>query len=308
MSAVPATERARGRWRAGRAQVGGGVELAYEEQGEGPAMLLVMGIGAQGIFWDDRLCARLVERGFRVIRFDNRDVGASSCLDHLPAPKSWPLLVRRVAGLPIDAPYDLSDMARDLVGLLDHLGIAKAHVVGVSMGGMIGQHLAIEHPTRIASLTSIMSSPGSRRWALTTRPAALRALLGRRPRTADETAEHLVRVFRTLGGSRFDPDDEALRTLGRAAFERGQSPRGFLRQLGAILKSGDRTRALASVRVPTTVIHGSEDPLIPVGAGRATARAIPGARLHVIQGMGHHLPPSVWDRIVPTIVATAARA
>ncbi|MCL4227403.1 MAG: alpha/beta fold hydrolase [Myxococcales bacterium] len=296
------------RWTTGRARVGGEVELTYDETGDGRPLVLVMGIGAQRIFWDERLCARLAARGHRVIRFDHRDIGESTRLDHLPVPRPWPTLGRRMAGLPVAAPYTLSDMARDVVGLCDHLGVARAHVVGCSMGGMVAQHLAIEHPDRVASLTSIMSSPGGRRHMLGGKPAALRALLSPAPRTADEAAEHAVRVFRTIGGSRYEVDGEALRALGRQAFARGGSPRGFLRHLAAICASGNRTRSLAGVRVPTLVVHGEEDPLIPVAAGRATARAIPGARLHVVPGMGHHMPPGVWDELVDAIAATAARA
>jgi len=305
MNAVPASHAG---WRSGRARVGARVELAYDEIGEGAPLLLIMGIGAQRVLWDDRLCLRLAERGYRVIRFDHRDTGESSRLDHLPVPRPLPTLVRRTAGLAIDAPYDLSDMARDVIGLCDQLGVERAHVVGCSMGGMIAQHLAIEHPTRVASLTSIMSAPGARRWFLLTRPRALRALLARPPRDLEEGMEHIVRMFRALGGDHYDIDPERLRLVARLSYERGHSPRGFLRQLAAICASGDRTAALARVRAPAAVIHGKDDPLISVAAGRATARAIPGSRLHVIPGMGHHLPPALWDQVIGVIAATTARA
>jgi pimeloyl-ACP methyl ester carboxylesterase len=295
-------------WRPGRVQVSPGLELAYEQLGEGRPLVLIMGLGAQRVLWDDRFCARLAERGFRVVRFDHRDIGDSTRLDHLPVPRPWPVLARRMAGLPIDAPYDLSDMARDVVALCDHLGLDRAHFVGASMGGMIAQHLAIEHPRRVASLTSIMSTPGARRWSLATRPAALRALLLPRPRSAEQAADHIVHVFRVIGGSRYPVDEEHLRALGHLLYERGFSPRGFLRHLAAICASGDRTRALAAVRVPTAVIHGSDDPLVPVLAGRATARAIQGARLMVIPGMGHHLPSGVWDMVIDLVTATTARS
>lgn len=286
----------------------GEVELAYDLFAGGPKpLMLVMGIGAQRIFWDDRLCARLADAGFTVARFDHRDIGESTRLDHLPVPRPTRTMARHLVGLPVGAPYTLSDMAADVVGLCDHLGWDRAHVVGTSMGGMIGQHLAIEHPARVASLTSIMSTPGARRFALQTRPSALGALLAPSPRTADASAEYAVRLFKTIGGPGFDADEDALRRLGRLAFERKPSPRGFCRHFAALCASGNRTARLASVRAPTLVFHGSHDPLIPVSAGRATARAIPGARLQVVDGMGHHIPPGVWDLLVPAIVANAAR-
>lgn len=306
MTAVAAPDTA-SPWRSGRARVADGVELAYDEQGSGPAMLLIMGIGAQRVFWDDRLCARLVERGFRVIRYDARDIGESSRLDHLAAPPPLPTLGRRIAGLPIDAPYTLSDMARDATQLLTHLGIDRAHVVGVSMGGMVAQHLALEFPERVLSMCSIMSAPGARRFFFLTRPFALKTLLTPIPRDVEAAAEHVATLFTRIGGPAFPADADALRAVGRIAFTRGASPRGFMRHLAAICASGDRTKRLRAVKVPTLILHGEDDPLISVAAGRATARAIPGARLHVIPGMGHHMPPGTWDVIVPALAANAAR-
>lgn len=304
---APAAAAPAGAWRSGRARVADGVELAYDDQGRGPAMLLIMGIGAQRVFWDDRLCARLVERGFRVIRYDARDIGESSRLDHLGAPRPLETLGRRVAGLRVDAPYTLSDMANDAAQLLTHLGVERAHVAGVSMGGMVAQHLALEHPDRVLSLASIMSTPGARRYFFLTRPQALRTLLTPIPRDVDAAAEHVVKLFTAIGGPAFPADADALRAIGRVAYARGASPRGFLRHLAAICASGDRTARLRAVRVPTLVLHGADDPLIVAAAGRATARAIPGARLHVVPGMGHHLPPGTWDTIVPALAANAAR-
>ena len=242
------------------------------------------------------------------IRFDHRDIGQSSRLNHLPVPPLRETMLRRLAGLRVDAPYTLSDMARDAIALLDHLRLDKAHVVGCSMGGMIVQHLAIEHPTRVASMTSIMSSPGSRRFLITTRPRALKTLFSPPPKTADAAAERAVEVFTALGGSSYAVDADAMRGLGRLAFERGSNPRGFLRHFAAICASGNRTKALGRVRAPTLVFHGAEDPLIPLAAGRATAKAIPGARLHVVPGMGHHMPPGVWDEMVSAIMSNIARA
>ena len=294
--------------RTGRARIGE-LELAYDIFDGGPRrMVLIMGIGAQRVFWDDALCNRLADRGYAVARFDHRDIGESTRLDHLPAPKPGPTMLRGLIGLPVAAPYTLSDMARDVIGLCDHLGWDRVHVVGASMGGMIAQHLGFEHGARLASLTSIMSTTGARRYAVQARPAAMRALLGKPPRTADESAEYAVRLFRAIGGPGFAPDDEALRRNGRLAFERKPSPRGFCRHFAAIAASGDRTARLAAIRTPALVFHGAADPLIPVAGGRATARAIPGARLEVVEGMGHHMPPGVWDRLVGAIADNAARA
>lgn len=299
--------------RTGRARVGThgarDLELAYDVFDGGPRRLvLIMGIGAQRVFWDERLCARLADRGFAVVRFDHRDLGESSRLDDLPAPRPGRVMARALLGLSVPAPYTLSAMAGDVIGLCDHLGWDRVHVVGVSMGGMIAQHLGFEHGHRLASLTSVMSTTGARRYAVMAKPAAMRALLGKPQRTADEAGEHAVRLFTALGGPRFPADSEALRTNARVAFERGPSPRGFCRHFAAIGASGDRTARLAAVKVPTLVVHGSHDPLIPAAAGRATARAIAGARLHVIDGMGHHLPPGSWDELGDAIDANAARA
>lgn len=291
-----------------RAKVGQ-VELEYEVRGEGEPLVLVMGIGAQMIFWDDALIDRFVEAGFRTIRFDHRDIGLSSRLDHLPVPRPLRVIGRRMLGLRVDAPYTLSDMARDVVGLMDHLAIDRAHVVGVSMGGMVVQHLAIEHPSRVRTMTSIMSTTGAIGLKYTS-PRALKALLGPRPRSADEAAENIVKTFRVIGATASgDPAEEArLRAIGRQAFERGISPRGFLRHLAAIAASGDRTKRLGGVRTPTLVIHGATDPLIKPAAGRATAAAIPGARYLEIPDMAHHMPRARWPEITGAIVEHAKRA
>lgn len=295
-----------------RARVGD-VELEYEVIGEGDPIVLIMGIGSQMIFWDDGLIERFVAAGHRVIRFDHRDIGLSSRLDHLPVPPPAPTMMRALMGLPVPAPYTLSHMAADVVGLLDHLAIERAHVVGISMGGMVAQHLAIEHPARIRSLTSIMSTTGARPIlpSYLPYPSALRALFGPRPRTADEAAEQIARTFRVIGGvgGRFDPADEArVRDAGRRAFERGLSPRGFLRHFAAIAASGDRTVRLRGVSTPSLVIHGRHDPLIRLAAGRATARAIPGARFLEIADMAHFIPRARFDHVAGAIVDHARRA
>jgi pimeloyl-ACP methyl ester carboxylesterase len=302
------TPSAPSRWTTGKAHVAAGVDVTYDVMGEGAPMLLIMGIGAQRVFWDDRLCELIAARGFKVIRYDHRDIGESSRLNHLPVPDFRKTMVRRLAGLRVDAPYTLSDMARDSIALLSHLGIERAHIVGCSMGGMIAQHIAIEHPARVLSMTSIMSAPGARRYLVSTRPSALKTLFSAPPKTADAAADHAVKVFTALGGSKFEPDVEALRRNGRISFERGANPRGFLRHFAAICASGNRTKALGRVRAPVLVFHGEEDPLIAVSAGRATARAIPGARLHTVPGMGHHMPPGVWNELVTALTENAARA
>jgi len=284
----------------------GSVELEYEIIGQGRPLVLIMGLGAQMIFWDDRLCEMLAERGFAVIRFDHRDVGGSTRLDHLPAPRLWDTVVRGFVGLQVSVPYTLSDMARDVAGLMDSLGIDRADVVGASMGGMIAQHLVLEHPERVRSLTSIMSTPGGR-WFLP-KIAAMRALIQPRPRTPEQAEESVLQTWRVIGSPGFPFDEARLRALGRRAFERGMSSRGFRRHLAAIATAADRRPALRDVRTPTLVIHGRVDPLIPLSAGRATARAIPGARLLEIAGMGHDLPSGAWPRVVNAIAAHTEHA
>lgn len=280
------------------------IELAYDVFGEGQPLLLIMGIGAQRIFWDDEFCRLLAARGFQVIRFDHRDVGESSKIDER-APSPPLLLWRRLLGRPIAAPYTLSDMAADAVGLLDHLRLRSAHVVGISMGGMIAQHLAIEHPERVRSLVSIASTPGSRRYL--PQPQALRALFRRRPRTAEEAGEAIAHTFGIIGSAAWPSDPVRLRRLGEESFRRGSNPAGFFRHFAALLASGDRVARLAKVTAPSLVIHGTLDPLIPFRAGRATARAIPGARFMPVAGMAHDLPQPLWPMFAEAIATNAAR-
>ena len=286
-----------------RAQANG-IELAYETIGDParPALLLVMGLGTQMIHWDRELCERLAGRGFHVIRFDNRDSGEST---QVAAPV--PNLVRGMAGLRFDAPYLLEDMADDAFGLLDHLGIEAAHVMGASMGGMIAQTMAIRRAERVLSLISVMSTTGERRagrpklrvWSVLTRRA---------PAGRDAYVDHFVRVLRMIGSKGFPFDEERVRELAALSYERGYHPAGTGRQLAAIMASGDRTVQLRDVHVPTTVIHGRNDPLIPFRGGVATARAIPAAKLIAIPGMGHDLPREVWPQLVDAVVETAGRA
>jgi pimeloyl-ACP methyl ester carboxylesterase len=291
--------------RSGRARIGA-VELAYDVLGEGGLpLVLVMGIGAQRVFWDDGLCARLVAAGFQVARFDHRDIGESTRLD-APVPRPGPMLARRMLGARVDAPYTLSDMAADVAGLIEALGWSSAHVVGASLGGMVGQHLAIEHPRRVRSLVSIMSSPGGRRYL--PEPRALRALFAPVPRTAEQAGRHVERLFTTIGSPAWPVDGARLRAIGEAAHARGLSPRGFLRHFAAVLASGDRAPRLRSVRVPTLVIHGSRDPMFPLRAGRAMARMMPEATWLPIAGMGHDLPSPLWPTLVAAITRHAERA
>lgn len=271
----------------------GPLDLEYEVFGEGEPLLLIMGIGAQMLLWNDELVASLVRRGFQVIRFDNRDTGLSGKVPGRGGDLRK-LMARRVLGLSIAAPYSLSDMARDAVGLLDHLGLPRAHVAGMSMGGMIAQTMAIEHPRRVSSLTSVMSSTGARR-DLLTQPKALGALLRRAPKDRAEAVEGAVGFFRACGGTTHAPDWDWLRDVAGRAYDRQFYPAGFVRQFAAILASGSRRKSLRGVRAPTTVIHGLEDPLILPHAGEATAAAIPGSRFVPVPGMGHDLPSTTWN-------------
>ncbi len=280
-----------------------GIELAYQEVGDpdGEPLLLVMGLATQMIAWPDELCSMLAERGFRVIRFDNRDVGHSTRLDDAGVPGRFDLFLGRN---PI---YLLSDMAADTVGLMDHLGIESAHVVGVSMGGMIGQTLAIEHRERIRSLVSMHSTTGSRRVGQPTLKV-FALMLANAPRDRDAFIERIRRTYELIGSPAYPTDEERLRDVAEASWERGHNPRGVLRQLHAISASGDRTAALRKLDLPATVIHGTRDTLVRQSGGRATARAIPNARLRIVEGMGHDLPRELWPLFADEFADTAARA
>ncbi len=282
----------------------GEIELCYETFGAPDAqpMLLVMGLGSQMLLWDEAFCRQLADHGFWVIRYDNRDIGRSTILRHAPVPTIPQMLRRDRRG----AAYSLEEMAADAVGLLDHLEIEAAHVVGVSMGGMIAQLLAINAPQRVRSLVSIMSSTGNRRVGRT--HPSLFPRFFRRPRFERSAyIEDFVTTYRTIGSRRYPPDDERKRALAGRCFDRGHHPAGAARQLMAIITATDRTRALAGVRVPTTVIHGDADPLVGISGGRATAQAVPDARLVVIPGMAHDLPPVLWPAIIEAIVGNASR-
>ena len=266
-------------------------------------MLLIMGLGTQMVAWHDDFCAELAGRGFFVIRHDNRDIGRSTHLSHI-RPPSLAQLARRDRR---NAPYTLADMAGDSIGVLDHLGIEQAHIVGASMGGMIAQTVAIRFPERTLSLVSIMSNTGSRlsgQPTLSTYRLFLRPLAREREQYVQQAAE----LFDHIGSRGFPKDDAAFRDMLGAMHDRGHSPRSSSRQLAAILAAGNRTAELRHITAPTLVIHGTADKLIRPSGGRATARAIPGARLLTIEGMGHDLPRGAWPQIIDAIAENAARA
>ena len=286
-----------------------GIELFYDERGpaQGEPIVFVMGLAAQMVFWPEPLLDDLAGRGYRVIRFDNRDVGLSSRLRAPLRHSPMGLMGRYMAGMPIAAPYTLHDMVADTTGLLDALGLERAHLVGASMGGMISQLMAAHRPERVASLTSIMSSPNSRLLP-PPKPAAMKTLVGPRVaiNTVDEYVDHGMRVWRVIGGT-LNQGDELLEQIFRQAFERGLYPRGVLQQFTGIMATGGFARDLRKVSAPTTVIHGSHDPLIRLAGGKATARAVRGARLEVIRGMGHDLPQQALPQIADLIHDTALR-
>ena len=282
-----------------------GIELEYEIEGQGEPMVLVMGIGSQLVVWPDGFRRELARRGFRVVVFDNRDVGLSTKFEAAGVPPIRRLLARWALGLPVSAPYSLLDMADDAIGLCDALGFERVHLVGASLGGMVAQTTAIAHPRRLASLTSMMSNAGGGPGMIGS-PRAMRMLLQPPPRTRDESIQRHVDFYRTVGSTAFAADWPSIRERAGRAYDRCFHPPGFARQLAAMLATGDRRPALRWVRVPTLVLHGSADPLIPPSGGRATARAIPGARLRVIDGWGHDLPPGAWP-VLADLIAEHAR-
>ncbi|MGI9000874.1 MAG: alpha/beta fold hydrolase [Pseudonocardia sp.] len=277
----------------------GDVELAYEPVGPegGEPLLLIMGLGMQMLFWHDDLCAEFARAGFSPARFDNRDVGASTHLTHRGAP-SVPALLAVPRAVAV---YRISDMAADAVAVLDALGWESAHVVGASMGGMIAQAVAIEHPHRVRSLTSVMSTPSWTIGRSTLRAAA--ALAARPARSAAEAGERVLRTFQVIGSPGYPLDEDWLSDYGRRAFARTQDATGPRRQLAAITASPSRVAGLRGVRAPTLVVHGDADPLVRPAGGRATAAAVPGARLVTYPGMGHNLPGELWPSVVGEVAA-----
>ena len=280
-----------------------GIEIEYEEFGRpgDPVLLLIMGLGAQMLSWDEAFCAMLAERGHRVVRFDNRDVGLSTKFTDAPAN-----VIGALAGDVASAPYTVDDMAEDAAGLLDALDVDAAHVVGASMGGMIAQALVIRHPSKVRSLCSIMSTTGDRAVGQP-HPEAVSALLAAPPTTRDEAIASSARTAKVIGSPGFPTDENRLRLKAERAWDRDPDRMGSARQLTAILASADRTEALGAVEVPTLVIHGEADPLVDVSGGEATAKAIPGAELLLIPGMGHDLPVALWPTFVDAITGNAAK-
>ena len=281
-----------------------GMTIEYHERGEGQPLLLVMGLGGQLIDWPEAFVDELVAHGFRVISFDNRDSGLSTEFSGRP-PTRAEIARSALTRRPMKSEYLLHDMAGDAIGLLDHLRIDRAHVVGMSMGGMIAQQLAIDHPSRVQTLTSIMSTTGDRRAG---RPTwrVVRRMLRREMPTLENAIDMSLESFRELSGPTFDPDE--FRMLAEKSVARSFRPEGTMRQLAAILASPDRTEDLSRVRVPTLVIHGMLDNLVQPSGGVATARAIHGAKLVMYNDMAHDLPRTRWKEIADEIAAIAARA
>jgi pimeloyl-ACP methyl ester carboxylesterase len=282
-----------------------GLELCYETFGErsNPAILLIMGLGAQMVLWDDDFCETLAEHDFFVIRFDNRDVGRSTILRDAPVPTRTQLILRDRRG----ASYSLDDMAADTAGLVNQLRLGRVHVVGASMGGMIAQLLAVHYPGQVRSLVSIMSTTGNRRVGQAHPRLWVRML--RRPRRDREGyIADFIETYETIGSGRYPPDRDHLRARAERCFERGLHPAGSARQLAAVVTASDRAPMLRELELPATVIHGAADPLVNQSGGRATAAAIPGAKLVIVPDMGHDLPRQLWPQIVDAIGQTAAAA
>jgi pimeloyl-ACP methyl ester carboxylesterase len=284
-----------------------GIELEYDTFGDpaDPVLLLIMGLGTQMTAWDPRLCELLAEHGFHVIRYDNRDAGLSTQFDQLPVPDVFAIL----GGDTSTAPYLLADLAADAVGLLDALGIERAHVVGVSMGGMIGQELAINHPERVLSLCSIMSTTGDRAVGQPSHEA-LAAILSPGGADREQSIERGVSVLRVIGSPapELAVTDEWRYQRTAAAYDRAYRPAGGARQFAAIVASPDRTQGLGKLSIPVLVMHGDQDQLINMSGGEATAAAVPGAELIVFPGLGHDLPEPLWPAFAEAIASTAAKA
>ena len=280
-----------------------GIEICYETIGDGsnPDLLLIMGLGGQMIQWPDDFCTRLASRGYHVVRFDNRDVGLSTKFDEAGMPD----LGAAMAGGGTPA-YTLDEMAADAAGLLDALHIEAAHVVGVSMGGMVAQLLALDHAAKVLSLTSVMSHVGGED-AVPPTPEAMAAVLSERPTNREEVIATALQARKVIGSTGFPVDEDRIRDLAARSFDRCFNPPGFARQIAAIMTAPSRRHRLASVSVPACVIHGEADPLVPVDNGRRTAESLGDAELVVIPGMGHDLPEGAWDEIMNAIERTASK-
>jgi pimeloyl-ACP methyl ester carboxylesterase len=291
----------------GTARVCTGIDIAYDTHGDArdPALLLVMGLGGPLIWWDSEFCDQLADRGFFVIRFDNRDIGHSTRLTGRGGTRRQ--MVRTFLGDRRRIPYSISDMADDAFGLLDCLGISSAHLVGISMGGMIAQTMAIAHSERVLSLTSVMSTTGRKSvgWQ---DPRLLPKMLSGNATTREDYLDAAMRMWALIGSPGYPHDPERLRMRAGETFDRGVSAAGVSRQVLAILSQPDRTDALSRLDMPALVIHGLADRLVHSSGGRATADAIPGAELLLIPGMGHNLPIELWPMIIDAIARNTARS
>ncbi len=282
------------------------IHIEAEDTGGGgagtPVVLLIMGLGMQLTAWPPQMVDALVHAGYRVIRFDNRDIGLSQHFDHLGKPNMVWAVLRHKLGLPIKASYSVADMAQDALGVLDALGVARAHVVGASMGGMIAQRLALAAPDRVLSLHSIMSSSGARGLPAA-QPQVLRAMLARPAGNSPSAiVDHYVRLFGLIGSPGFATDPAVLRQRIAASLARSNHPVGTLRQLLAVAADSQRAQQLAQIQAPTLVLHGRADPLVPYVCGEDTAQRIPGARMVGVDGMGHDLPPGVVQRLLQEMI------
>ena len=284
------------------------ITIEYDTFGEANdhPLLLIMGLGTQMTRWRPGFCEQLARRGHYVIRFDNRDVGLSHKFDELGMPDIAAMMTAALAGEPVTAPYDLSDMARDAVGVLDALDVARAHVCGASMGGMIAQTMAIEHPERVSALTSIMSSTGNPDLPPST-PEAMGALLSPAGTTEEEILARAVEINGIIGSPGYPEPADEIKARALEDFNRSFYPVGVARQMAAIGASGNRKPLLGAVSVPTLVIHGEADPLVPLAGGLDTHEAIPASKLHVIEGMGHNLPEALWPQVIEEISALTQR-
>jgi pimeloyl-ACP methyl ester carboxylesterase len=286
-----------------------GIEIEYDSFGSasGRPLLLIMGLGGQMIMWDEGFCEALAERGHYVVRFDNRDVGLSTRFGHAGLPNVMELMMQAASGQAPSVPYTLDDMADDAAGLLDALGLESAHVCGASMGGMIAQTVAIRHGGRLRSLVSIMSSTGDASLPQA-RPEAMAVLMTPPPSDRAGSLDAAVRTWRTIGSPGFPFDEAKIRERAGRLYDRAFYPEGTARQLAAIVAHGSRAQKLRDVSVPTLVIHGADDPLVPLAGGQHTAESIPGAELLVIAGMGHDLPEGAWPTLVGAISEHTAKA
>ena len=288
-----------------------GVAIEVEDHGspQGEPLLLIMGLGMQLVAWHEDFVESLVQRGFRVIRFDNRDIGLSENFDRFGAPNLGLDMLRFGLGMRVSSPYTLADMAADSVGILDALGIPKAHICGASMGGMIAQQIGVRYPDRVKSMTLMMTSTGARklpgpslkvRGAMVARP--------KNPKDVESVIAHYVSLYRLIGSPGYPPAEGYVRSRLQLSVRRSYRPAGTARQMVAIAADGDRSPLVAQIRLPTQIIHGAADPLVPLAAGRDLAAKIPGAEIDVIPGMGHDLPVALWPRFVAGIASAAGRA